>query len=65
MIRKDMPYGDRFTLAVKDFGRKVVIKVNRGHAEVSQNGKLVTIKYNDSPVRGGEQKKTIKSSSKQ
>ena len=27
MIRADMPYGDRFTLAVKNFGRKVVIKL--------------------------------------
>jgi len=56
MIRKDMAYGDRFTLAVKDFGRKVVVKVNRGCAEVSKDGKLVTITYEDSPVRGSREK---------
>ena len=56
MIRKDMPYGDRFTLAVKDFGRKVIIKVNRGYAEVSEGGKLVTITYKDSKVRGPREK---------
>jgi hypothetical protein len=55
MIRKDMPYGDRFSLTVKDFGRKIVIKVNRGKAEVSDNGKLVTIEYKDSNVRGSRE----------
>ena len=50
MIRPDMPYGDRFTLAVKDFGRKVIIKINRGKAVCGQRGKLVTITYKDSPV---------------
>ena len=52
MIRGGTPYGDRLTLAIKDFGRKVVIKVNRGHAECSERGRLVTITYRDSPLRG-------------
>ena len=51
MNRKGMPYADRFSLAVKDFGRKVTVKVNRGRAVCRQNGKLVTITYKDSPVR--------------
>jgi hypothetical protein len=51
MLRKDMAYGDRLSMTVKDFGRKVVIKVNRGVAVCSPNGKLVTITYKDSPVR--------------
>jgi|GEM_PF-5665606 len=51
MIRPDMAYGDRFTLTVKDFGRKVEIKVNRGTAVCTQNGKKVTITYKDSPTR--------------
>jgi len=51
MYRKSTPYADRFSLTVKDFGRKVTIKVNRGRAVCSQNGKLVTITYKDSPVR--------------
>jgi hypothetical protein len=51
MLIKDMAYGDRLSLIVKDFGRKVVIKVNRGTAVCTQEGKLVTITYKDSPVR--------------
>jgi hypothetical protein len=50
-MTRPVPYKDRLTLAVKDFGRKVVIKVNRGKAVCSQNGKLVTITYKDSPTR--------------
>jgi len=38
-----MANGGRFSIAVKDFGREVVIKVNRGHAGCTQNGKLVAI----------------------
>jgi hypothetical protein len=48
---KYAPYGDRLSLTVKDLGREVKIKVNRGKAVCSLDGKLVTITYNDSPSR--------------
>jgi hypothetical protein len=51
MLRQDMAYGDRLSITVKDFGRKIVIKVNRGTAVCTQRGKLVTITYKDSPSR--------------
>ena len=44
-------YGDRFSLTVKNFGRQVVIEVNRGTAKCSLDGKRVTITYKDSKVR--------------
>jgi len=47
-----MAYGDRFSMEVKNFGRRVVIKVNRGTAKCSNDGKRVTITYKDSMVRG-------------
>jgi hypothetical protein len=47
-----MAYGDRFNLSVKDFGRKVLITVNRGKIVSSRDGKTATITYTDSPVRG-------------
>lgn len=46
-----MAYGDRMTLEIKDFGRKVVIQVKRGKTEVSKHGKKVTISYHDAPAR--------------
>jgi hypothetical protein len=46
-----MAYGDRMTLEIKDFGRKVVISVSRGKI-VCRNNKKATITYSDSPVRG-------------
>ena len=52
MLRGDMAYGDCFKLTVKDFGTKVVIKVNRGKPEISKDGKTVTITYEDGKVRG-------------
>jgi hypothetical protein len=50
-ISKTAQYGDRFSLTVKEFGREVIIRVNRGTAECSEDGKLVTITYDDSPIR--------------
>jgi hypothetical protein len=47
-----MAYGDRFTLSIKDFGRRVLITVNRGKIVSSKNRKMATITYVDSPVRG-------------
>jgi hypothetical protein len=47
-----MAYSDRFTLTVKDFGRKVVISTNRGRIVTSNRGMTATITYKDSPVRG-------------
>lgn len=47
-----MAYGGRFTLSVKDFGRKVLITFNRGKIVASKDHKTATITYTDSPVRG-------------
>jgi hypothetical protein len=47
-----MAYGDRFNLSVKDFGRKVLITVNRGKIVSSRDGKTATITYTDSPGTG-------------
>lgn len=52
MLRKDMDYGDRFKMTVKEFGQKVVIELNRGKAVCSKDGKTVTIKYPDDGNRG-------------
>jgi len=52
-----MAHGDRFTLSVKRFGRKVIIKVNRGRITPSEDGTTATITYRDSPVRGPREPK--------
>jgi hypothetical protein len=46
-----MAYEDRFRMTVRNFGRKVVIEVNRGRAVASADGKVVTITYRDSATR--------------
>jgi hypothetical protein len=51
MLRDDMDYNDRFRMIVKEFGRKIVIELNRGKAKLSDDGKTVTITYRDSLVR--------------
>jgi hypothetical protein len=51
MLRDDMDYNDRFRMIVKEFGRQIVIELNRGRAKVSPDGKTVTITYRDSPTR--------------
>jgi hypothetical protein len=49
--RGDMDYNDRFKMTVKEFGRVILIELNRGKAKVSKDGKTVTITYNDSKTR--------------
>jgi len=49
--RNGMEYNDRFKMTVKEFGREILIELNRGKAKVSDDGKTVTIKYKDSPTR--------------
>ena len=51
MLRSDMDFNDRFRMTVKEFGRRIVIELNRGTATVSDDKKTVTINYNDSPTR--------------
>lgn len=51
MLKDDMDYQHRFRLTVKEFGRKIIMELNRGRAKVSEDGKIVTITYRDSPVR--------------
>jgi hypothetical protein len=51
MLRKDMDYNDRFRLIVKEFGREIVLELNRGTAKVSEDKKTVTITYNDANTR--------------
>jgi hypothetical protein len=49
--REGMDYKDRFRLTVGDFGRKILIELNRGTAEVSDDKKTVVITYEDSASR--------------
>ena len=56
MLRDDMAYDDRFRLLVREFGRKTVIELNRGKAEVSEDQKTVTITYPDSQTRKAKKK---------
>jgi hypothetical protein len=51
MLREDMAYNDRFRMTVKEFGREIVIELNRGKAKVSKDKKTITITYKDSPTR--------------
>jgi hypothetical protein len=50
MAGRKAPHGDRLQLAIKDFGR-THIKLNRGKAEISKNGKKIIIRYEDSHAR--------------
>lgn len=49
--RYGMAYTDRFRMTVKDFGREILIELNRGTANVSDDGKKIIINYADSPTR--------------
>jgi hypothetical protein len=49
--RQGMEYKDRFRMTVKEFGREIVIELNRGKAKISKDKKTVTITYKDSPTR--------------
>ena|ERR1039458_3337971 len=49
--RYGMAYTDRFRMTVKDFGREILIELNRGTAKVSDDGKKIIINYADSPTR--------------
>jgi hypothetical protein len=51
-----MDYNDRFRMTVKEFGREIVIELNRGKPEVSDDKRTVTIRYTDSQVRGPRRK---------
>ncbi len=56
MLRDDMDYNDRFRMIVKEFGREIVIELNRGKATVTPDGKTVTIKYRDAITRKPKRK---------
>jgi hypothetical protein len=56
MLRDDMDYNDRFRLIVKEFGREIVLELNRGRATVTPDGKTVTIRYEDAPSRKAKRK---------
>lgn len=49
--RYGMAYTDRFRMTVKDFGREILIELNRGTAKLSDDGKKIIINYTDSPTR--------------
>ena len=49
--RYGMVYTDRFRMTVKDFGREILIELNRGTAKLSDDGKKIIINYADSPTR--------------
>jgi hypothetical protein len=61
--RKGFQYNDRFRLTVKEFGRIVVIDLNRGKAVCSDDGKTVTIEYEDDENRKASTKPKPKKSS--
>jgi len=46
-----MAYGDRMTIGIKDFGRKVEITVRRGKIIEAPGLKKITVVYKDSPIR--------------
>jgi hypothetical protein len=46
-----MAYGDRMALSIKEFGRKVVITVNRGHIKELPKARKITILYPDDETR--------------
>ena len=46
-----MDYNDRFRMTVKEFGREIVIELNRGKAKISDDKKTVIITYTDSKTR--------------
>jgi hypothetical protein len=49
--RDGFVYNDRFRLTVKEFGREILIELNRGKAVCAPDGKTVTIKYEDDENR--------------
>jgi hypothetical protein len=55
--REGMKYEDRFRMTVRNYGREVVIELNRGKATVSDDQKTVFIKYKDAPSGRGARKK--------
>jgi hypothetical protein len=44
-------YGDRCTIFIKNFGRKIVIRVHRGKAQLSRDQKTIIINYPDDETR--------------
>jgi YD repeat-containing protein len=60
--RNGMSYQDRFRMTVKEFGRLIVIDLNRGTAEVTPDGKKVTIRYDDDENRKSATKPRAKKS---
>jgi hypothetical protein len=46
-----MAYGDRMTISIKDFGRKVEIGVKRGKILELPKAKKITVLYADAPAR--------------
>ena len=53
-----MDYNDRFRITLKEFGREILIELNRGEAEISEDKKTVTIRYKDGATRKAPAKKT-------
>ena len=52
-----MAYGDRMALSIKEFGRKVVITLNRGRIKELPKAKKITILYPDDETRGSKLQK--------
>ena len=52
-------YNDRFRLTVKEFGRLIVIDLNRGIAKCTDGGKKVTIRYEDDETRKASTKPKV------
>jgi hypothetical protein len=61
--REGMRYEDRFRMTVANYGRTVVIELNRGTATISEDGKTVVIKYRDALSGRGPRAKSSRAKS--
>jgi hypothetical protein len=52
-----MAYGDRLTISIKDFGKKVVIEAKRGKIKLDKSERKATINYKDDENRNKKLKK--------
>jgi hypothetical protein len=58
--REGMRYEDRFRMTVANYGRTVMIELNRGTAKISEDAKTIVIKYRDAPSGRGPRAKNLR-----
>jgi len=57
-IIRNPQYGDRMYLSIKEFGRRVVITLNRGRIKELPKVKKITILYPDDETSGSKLQKS-------